>query len=299
MLGTQLEEEVMGVSQLGYLVFNVSDIEAWRDLAVSVIGAEERYDSSSQSLGLRFDEQHHRITLCPAHNDSLVAIGWEVASLSELECVRKKVIEYGFGVTEATARELADRKVKAMFRFSDMDGFPIEIYYGPWIDEAPFRPSRPMSGFSCGALGVGHAVLVSKDAARSARFYQDVLGFSLTDYIVWDELDAVFLHCNARHHSLALMNECYGNKSGDMNHIMLETLSLDDVGRAYDIVRSRRLPLVLSLGQHSNDRMISFYLKTPSGFSLEYGWGGVLVDDAVWRVKHYSTTKLWGHESVG
>jgi hypothetical protein len=54
-----------------------------------------------------------------------------------------------------------------------------------------------------------------------------------------------------------------------------------------------RLPVV---GQHSNNRMTSFYMKTPSGFALEYGWGGVLVDDAVWRVTHHSTTKLWGHE---
>ncbi len=41
-----------------------------------------------------------------------------------------------------------------------------------------------------------------------------------------------------------------------------------------------------------------FYMKTPSGFSMEYRWGGVLVDDAVWRVTHHSTTQLWGHEHV-
>lgn len=288
----------MGVSQLGYLVFDVSDIEAWRDLATSVIGAEERRDSSSQSVKLRFDEQHHRMTLRPAHVDSIVAVGWEVPSLTEFESIRRKVTGYGIAVAEATRDELADRKVKAMFRFNDMDGFPLEIYYGPWMDVVPFRPSRPMSGFNCGTLGIGHAVLVSKDAEKAARFYQDVLGFSVTDYIVWDELDAIFLHCNPRHHSLALINECYGMKGGDINHFMLETLTLDDVGRAYDIVRSRSLPLVLSLGQHSNDRMTSFYMKTPSGFSMEYGWGGLLIDDTVWRVKHYSTTKLWGHESV-
>jgi 2,3-dihydroxybiphenyl 1,2-dioxygenase len=288
----------MGVSQLGYFVFNVTEIEAWRDLTTHVIGAEERTEEDSGRVRLRFDEHHHRITLCPADADSLAAIGWEVPSLDALESVRRKVTEQGLAVTEATPGEIADRKVRAMFRFNDIDGFPMEIYYGPWMDEVPFHPSRPMSGFNCGRLGVGHAVLVSKDAETAARFYQDTLGFAITDYILWDELDAIFLHCNPRHHSLALINECYGMKSGDMNHFMLETLSLDDVGRAYDIVRSRKLPLVLTLGQHSNDRMTSFYMRTPSGFSMEYGWGGLLVDDAVWQVKHYSTTKLWGHESV-
>jgi 3,4-dihydroxy-9,10-secoandrosta-1,3,5(10)-triene-9,17-dione 4,5-dioxygenase len=289
----------MGVNQLGYLVLDVSNLEAWRDLAASVIGAEERRDEGSGQVRLRLDEHHHRITLRPAKTDAVVAIGWEAPSLRELESVRSKVAEHGLPITEGRREILADRKVEALFGFTDMDGVPLEIYYGPWMDDVPFRPSRPMSGFNCGPLGVGHAVLVSKDAGKAARFYQDALGFSVTDYIARDELDATFLHCNPRHHSLALMNECYGMKSGELNHIMLETRSLEDVGRAYDIVRGRKLPLVLSLGQHSNDRMTSFYMKTPSGFSLEYGWGGLLVDDAVWRVKHHSTTKLWGHDYMG
>lgn len=289
----------MGVSQLGYFVFNVSNVEGWRDLAASVMGAEERRDEGSDRVRLRFDDQHHRITLCPAKSDSIAAIGWEVPSLRELESVRRKVADYGIPVTEGTSEDLADRKVEVLFRLSDVDGFPLEIYYAPWMDDVPFRPSRPMSGFNCGPLGLGHVVLVSKDTGKAARFYQDALGFSVTDYITWEELDGTFLHCNPRHHSLALINECYGMRSGQLNHFMLETRSLDDVGRAYDIVRSRKLPLRLALGQHSNDRVTSFYVKTPSGFSLEYGWGGLLVDDAVWRVKHHSTTKLWGHDYLG
>ena len=28
---------------------------------------------------------------------------------------------------------------------------------------------------------------------------------------------------------------------------------------------------------HPNDHMFSFYVRTPSGFSVEYGWGGLLI----------------------
>jgi 2,3-dihydroxybiphenyl 1,2-dioxygenase len=288
----------MAVSQLGYLVLDVSDIASWRDLATSIIGAEERRDEAADRVRLRFDEHHHRMTLRSAKTDSVAAIGWEVSSPGELESVRRKVAEQGLSIIEGTREDLADRKVEALFRFRDFDGFPLEICYGPWTDDVPFRPSRPMSGFNCGSLGLGHVVLVTRDRDKAARFYQEVLGFSVTDYIAWDALDAIFLHCNQRHHSLALIRECYGMKSGYMHHFMLETRALDDVGRAYDLVRRRKLPLALSLGQHSNDRTTSFYMKTPSGFELEYGWGGLLVDDAVWRVKHHSTTKLWGHEAM-
>lgn len=288
----------MGVCQLGYLVLDTSNIEAWRDLAASIMGAEERRDSGSDQVRLRFDERHHRITLRPASTDSIAAIGWEAPSLGELASIRRKLAERGIAVTDGTGQQLADRRVGALICFRDADGFPMEICCGPSVDDAPFRPARPISGFNCGPLGLGHVVLVTKDRESAARFYQDVLGFSVTDYIAWDEADAIFLHCNPRHHSLALLNECYGMTSGYMHHFMLETRALEDVGRAYDMVRSRKLPLVFSLGQHSNDRMTSFYMKTPSGFAMEYGWGGVLVDDAVWQVQHYSTPKIWGHESL-
>ena len=117
----------MGVSQLGYLVLDVSDIAAWRELATDVIGAEERRDEAEDLLRLRFDEYHHRITLRPAKTDSVVAIGWEVPSLAELESVRGKVTEQGFSITESTREDLADRKVQVLFRFRDMDGVPHEI----------------------------------------------------------------------------------------------------------------------------------------------------------------------------
>lgn len=97
---------------------------------------------------------------------------------------------------------------------------------------------------------------------------------------------------------LALMNECYGMKSGGLHHLMLESLSLDDVGRTYDLVLERKVPLILTLGRHSNDQMTSFYMQSPSSFAIEYGWGGRLIDDSDWRVRKYGSPKLWGHHLV-
>jgi hypothetical protein len=81
----EIWESDMGVSQLGYLVLDVSDIDAWRDLAVSIIGAEERRDEGADVVRLRFDEHHHRITLRPTNADSLAAIGWEAGLFASPE----------------------------------------------------------------------------------------------------------------------------------------------------------------------------------------------------------------------
>ena len=53
-----------------------------------------------------------------------------------------------------------------------------------------------------------------------------------------------------------------------------------------------------SLGKHTNDQMISFYLITPSGFEVEYGFGGREIDDATWVPSRHTATSTWGHERL-
>jgi hypothetical protein len=50
-----------------------------------------------------------------------------------------------------------------------------------------------------------------------------------------------------------------------------------------------------TLGRHPNDRMFSFYARTPSGFQFELGWGGRQVDDATWTPTTYDHISEWGH----
>jgi 3,4-dihydroxy-9,10-secoandrosta-1,3,5(10)-triene-9,17-dione 4,5-dioxygenase len=50
-----------------------------------------------------------------------------------------------------------------------------------------------------------------------------------------------------------------------------------------------------SLGRHVNDLMVSFYVRTPGGFDVEYGTDGQLVDDATWISRESTAISLWGH----
>jgi len=57
--------------------------------------------------------------------------------------------------------------------------------------------------------------------------------------------------------------------------------------------------VVMDIGQHPNDQMISFYAHSPSGFLFEFGWGGVKVDDATWKAEAYDRVSNWGHRPYG
>jgi 3,4-dihydroxy-9,10-secoandrosta-1,3,5(10)-triene-9,17-dione 4,5-dioxygenase len=106
------------------------------------------------------------------------------------------------------------------------------------------------------------------------------------------------LHCaNGRHHSLALFE---GEVPSGCVHLMVEVASIDEVGHAYDRALASGARLMATMGRHTNDRMISFYVETPGGFALEYGCGGRVMDWDRHTVFECTSTSLWGHDfSIG
>ena len=55
-----------------------------------------------------------------------------------------------------------------------------------------------------------------------------------------------------------------------------------------------------TLGRHINDKMLSFYMKTPGGFDVEFGCEGMTVEDDTWVARESTAASLWGHDfSIG
>ena len=284
------------VSGLGYLGCTISNPGAWREYLEGIYGLERRTDSAAGVDQYRVDDHHHRIALYEGDSDALKYVGWEVDTREALASLAEHLASNGVAVEHGDAATCESRAVMEMIVVTAPDEVRTEIFFGPKQDFIPFTPRRGMEGFNTGDLGLGHVVLVASDPEATVQWYREMLGFKLTDYIFWDDIEATFLHCNPRHHSLAFTNPIGPLQGGDLGHLMLEANSLDDVGRAYDTVLERGVPIAMTLGRHTNDRTTSFYTYSPSGWWIEYGYGGRLVDDAVWEPKFYNSPKLWGHD---
>ena len=127
--------------------------------------------------------------------------------------------------------------------------------------------------------------------ADSVEFYANTLGFRVSDYWRPGDEDVVFMRCNPRHHSLALVPA----DEPALYHFMLEARTLDDVGYTLDRHQDSDTPISMGIGKHTNDRMVSFYSRSPSGFDVEFGFGGLLVDEATWTVTEITEPSFWGH----
>ena len=288
------------VSQLGYLGLSVRDLNQWEQFAAQVLGLQPNGHDPDGALFLRMDDYHHRFIVHPTGNDDLAYIGWEVATEEGLEAMAAQLERAGVSVTAGTAEEAEARRVAGMIKFTDPSGIASEIFYGPLVNfDKPFQSPRAISGFKTGDQGLGHFVVSVDDFDRSLHFYRDVLGMRISDFVNISpvpkvKIKVVFFHCNPRHHTLAFAQ--MPGMSRRLHHFMLQLQSLNDVGMTYDLCQAQEVPIVMKLGKHTNDHMVSFYLRTPSGFNVEYGWGAREVDDATWQVQVHTTGSIWGHQ---
>ncbi len=163
--------------------------------------------------------------------------------------------------------------------FTDPDGHGIEVYYGQHRESTPFV-SPTGARFVTEGMGIGHVMFAVSESAPFRELYMDILGLGLSDYIDIGPDPGTFLHCNPRHHSVAFAHRPgFGPRLG---HLMVQVDNLDTVGRAYDRILEGAAPLGATLGKHTNDEMISYYVKTPSGWEMEYGYGGLEIDEDTW-----------------
>jgi 3,4-dihydroxy-9,10-secoandrosta-1,3,5(10)-triene-9,17-dione 4,5-dioxygenase len=291
-----------GIRSLGYLRIESTDVGAWREFGVRMLGMIEGRGPEAGAVYLRMDDFPARLVIVPGERDALLASGWEVASEGALAEVGRALEAAGVAVKAGTAAELAERRVTRLLRFDDPAGNVLEVFCGAALEHRP--ASSPYGNrFVTGFMGLGHVVLPVSDDESAVGFYTGVLGFALRDSIrmapelfgrpAGPPLWMRFLGCNPRHHSLALAP--FPAPAGIV-HLMVEVASLDDVGRAMDRCARRGAPVSATLGRHANDEMVSFYVRTPGGFDIEYGTDGRLVDDATWVSRQTTAISLWGHD---
>ncbi len=286
------------VKALGYIGCTVTDAQAWEKLLVPMFGLEHRKDSPAGVHHYRMDEYHHRLVLKEGKKDKLDYIGWELETREDLQALVTSLKKQKVEVKKANAALCEERKVMELHYCKGPDNVRTELYFGMSHDYVTFSPGRGISGFNTGEYGLGHIVLTSGNREKAIKWYREKLGFLLSDHIFWDGIEATFLHCNPRHHSLALTNPIPGTSGGDVLHFMFELNDMDDVGQAYDMINAANYPLAMTLGRHTNDRTTSFYVYSPSGWWVEYGYGGHLIDDEIWEPKFYNSPKIWGHEML-
>lgn len=295
-------DEPMLDLRLGYIGIEVADLDAWEKFGRDAIGFHTERDGDL--LIFRMDDHSRRFVLWQGPKDDVAYIGWEADGEAELGQIRKTLLGMGVPCREVGAAGLQQRGVERAFSFAGPSRLPLEIYFGPRKTSAPLRP-HGLSGFVTGEYGVGHIALLAANLPETRTALVKMLGLRHTDDVnapyMGLDLNMNFFHLNKRHHAVALV----GLENPDISlpegkilaHIMVEVPTIEDVGAACIRCKAMGLSLPMDVGKHPNDKGLSFYVTSPSGFEIELGWGQVRVEnERTWTPEVYDTGSLWGHQ---
>jgi len=294
---------VSELKSLGYIDILTSSIERWRHFAFGILGFAEGKGPNTSALYLRMDERAARIIVVPGETDRVLAVGWEVRDHSALQRVKATLDGAGVAFKQLPVDEAEARRVEEVITFEDPAGTTLDVFHGPVLDHRPVI--TPFGAkFVTGDQGLGHIVLPATDPNGLFEFYTDVLGFrSRGAFRVpmpkeFGPVRVRFLGINERHHSLAICPAAHQRDPGVV-HIMVEVDTLDAVGQALDRINADGIQLSSTLGRHTNDKMVSFYVRAPGDWDIEFGTDGMRVDETHYTAEEITADSYWGHQWVG
>lgn len=279
----------MPILSLGYLRLRVESSESWRLFAGDFLGMMHVDGPLPDALHYRMDEYPPRLVISESATPGLEAVGFEVLNRGDLKELVERVESSGVKVRTGTPAECELRQVTGVVGFDDPSGNRIELFYGPVLSHRPVELNG-ISGFVTGDQGMGHVIVNVLDTEVAYEFYVGVLGFVERNSLDVPGGVSYFLGCNPRQHTFGISPA----SAPALMHFMVETDDIDDVGRTLDRARDLGVPMMQSLGKHTNDRMLSFYVYSPEGHAAEVGWRGERIEGPSPTYK-ITEGAVWGH----
>lgn len=139
---------------------------------------------------------------------------------------------------------------------------------------------------------LGHVVLGSTDQEASQRFFQEGIGFKVSDTV---RGLAAFMRCSTDHHNVLVQQA----PVAFLHHTSWQVDDVDEIGRgATAMLEADPDRHTWGLGRHYIGSNFFWYLKDPAGnFSEYYSDIDCIVDDALWKPGVFEGAKAlyaWG-----
>lgn len=293
------EANIFGKVRMGYVLVESGRLQQWQRFVGEGLGMHA--EGAADALVCRLDEHARRIIVVEGPAEDVAALGYQLDDDATLQAVLQRLRERAVAVREGDPAGAALRGVERYWRVIGPKGIPLELFTRPILGGEPL--DMLASGFCTGASGMGHVAITSRRPDAMVAFWQQIFDARISDRIadrvLGLSMDFTFMRLNERHHSVAVA--CTRGIKLDpvrtrIHHLNIQPAQLEDLSAAYVRCRKMGFRIANNVGQHPNDREISFYVVSPSGFYLEYGWAPITVDESSWVEALHQGISVWGHE---
>lgn len=260
--------------------------------------------SAAGTLSYRVDAKAWRLRVHEGDRAGASYLGFEAVDAAAFAATAARLHKAGYALSQGTEAQIAERGVADLLCTQAPWGVQVELVHGLASAATAFQSPAFPDGLVTQGQGFGHVVFLTPTQeayAQARQFAIDGLGMRLSDTLRLPlgpdaTLQVSFLHCNARHHSLAIGCAPMPPDAPNLHHINFEVASVRDVGMAYERALRSATPIANTIGQHANDRMVSFYSFSPDGWQVEVGATGRTVGPHWNEVTEYDRISDWGHQ---
>jgi catechol 2,3-dioxygenase-like lactoylglutathione lyase family enzyme len=245
------------VTEIRYVGYGVADFEAEKAFYADVWGLEPVAEESGLAwFKAAGSDEHHVVRLRQSDAAHLDVIALAADSAADVEALHDKVAAAGCRVVHPP-RQLDTPGGGYGFRFFSPDGLPFEI-----SSDVSHGTAREIERWEGIPIRISHIVLHSPDHQAAVRFFTDVLGFKVSD---WLGDFMCFLRCNGAHHRLAILPgpPC-------LNHVAYDMVGVDGMLRGVGRIGKLGTEIRWGPGRHTAGDNTFSYFVTPNGLAVEY-----------------------------
>jgi catechol 2,3-dioxygenase len=205
----------------------------------------------------------HVLELTAGEATALRKVSFRARSQEDLHRLFARAREAGCEVSRSPALSPAPSGGMS-FLVREPQGCAMEFVHGDRTKSARVIADRPER--------LAHVNINSADVDRLSAFYQDVLGFRLSDR---SKLMA-FLCCNSDHHAIVVAE---GPRNG-LNHVAFLMPDLESVMRGSGRMIDHGFPIGWGVGRHGPGDNVFAYFVDPTGAAIEYTAEVLQIDDS-------------------
>jgi catechol 2,3-dioxygenase-like lactoylglutathione lyase family enzyme len=243
---------MIGVKKISHAAYETPDLERQSDYYTEILGLA-LIAKDKGAIYLANTIEHHSVILRRGTEPKCVCIGFQIGPNDDLGEFEKQTRNHGIKTTRMKDPEptIAD-----MVSFTDPKGTIVEVFRAPDPRNQKFQNKGVVPH------KLGHVAFHVSDVKGITKFYCDVLGFRVSD---WMGDYFSFLRCGPDHHTINLV-ETGGNRHF---HTAFELRDWAHLQQACDFLSRNGYTQLWGPGRHGIGHNLFAYHRAPNGLITE------------------------------
>ena len=243
---------MIGVRKIVYACYEMPDPQQQAEYYTDVLGLT-LIERDKDAVYLAHTIDHHSVVLRKGSEAKCVRLGFQIGPDDDLASFERQTAAHGI---KTVVKKNSEPTVSELVSFEDPKGTVIEVFRQPEMLTHKFQRKGIVPH------KLGHVAFHVTDAKAVTKFYCDVLGFRVSD---WMGDFFSFLRCGVDHHTINLME----TGSNRHFHTAFELRDWSHLETACDFLSLNGYKMLWGPGRHGIGHNLFAYHRSPCGLITE------------------------------